>query len=460
MTVKTTTIRSTRATAGLMFAAALFAAPATELAAQQDTTRIPPGVELETRYSVSGRRAVAVRPFAGPIPLAGAVGQIGAIVTQDLSLSDRYEMYPVPADLQTPGPIDYQAWNSLNLEFLVTGDVTPTADGFLVDIVVHDVVFGREHRRGTYALPATGSPDFRMAVHAVSDEMVQWISNQPGMAATRIAFTRFNQDELTYDLLIVDSDGQNLRRILGGPPQVHSPAWSPDGRRVAYTIAETDGWKLIERNLVTGRNTTVATGSELFLTPSYSPDGTRLFYAVWLPGGNEIMEADVGGDDSPRRLTETGGDNMTPTLSPDGRRMAWLSTRTGQNHIYIGNADGSSARQLTPPGRNVEFHGPDWSPQGNRITFHGSARGPYQIMIADADRPTQQVRQLTSTGWNEDPSWAPDGRHIVYSGAGAQGEGLYVIDTVTGTIRLLTRGAKLRTADWSSSMAGAVLSRR
>jgi TolB protein len=459
MTVKTTTHRPTRATARLILAAALFGAPAGGLAAQQDTTRIPPGVELETRYSVSGRRAVAVRPFGGPIPLAGAVGQIGAIVTQDLSLSDRYEMFPVPADLQTPGPVDYQAWNSLNLEFLVTGDVTPTADGFLLDVIVHDVVFGREHRRGTYALPATGSPDFRMAVHGVSDEIVQWISNQPGMAATRIAFTRLNEDA-TYDLLLIDSDGENLRRILGGPSQVQSPSWSPDGRRVAYTTGEPDGWKLIERNLVTGRNTTIATGSELFLTPTYSPDGARIAYAVWLPGGLEIMEVDVGGDGSPRRLTDSGGDNMTPTWSSDGRRMAWLSTRTGQEHIYIGNADGSSPRQLTPPGRNVEFHGPDWSPQGNRIVFHGSARGPYQIMIADADRPTLQVRQLTTSGWNEDPSWAPDGRHVVYTGSSAQGEGLYVIDTVTGTIRLLTRGAKLRTADWSSSMAGAVLSRR
>lgn len=460
MTLKTTTYGPTRVTTGLIMAAAVIVAPpAPSQAQQRDTAQIPPGVELETRYSVSGRRAVAVRPFAGPIPLAGAIGQISGIVTQDLSLSDRYQMFPVPADLQTPGPVDYQAWNSLNLEFLVTGDITPTADGFLVDVVVHDVVFGREHRRGTYALPATGAPDFRMAVHAVSDEIVQWISNQPGMAATRIAFTRYNEDQ-TYDLLIVDSDGENLRRILGGASQLQSPVWSPDGRRIAYTVSEPDGWKLIERNLVTGRNTTVATGSELFLTPAYSPDGTKLAYSVWLPGGLEIMEADLAGDGSPRRVTDSGGDNMAPTYSSDGRRLAFLSTRTGQNHIYMANTDGSGARQLTPPGRNVEFHGPDWSPTSNRVVFHGSARGPYQIMISDADRPTLQVRQLTTTGWNEDPSWAPDGRHVVYSGAGAQTDGLYVIDTVTGTIRLLARGAKLRTADWSWSMAGSALSTR
>jgi TolB protein len=451
--------RPIRATACLLLAASFSAGLAGVAQAQQDTTRIPPGVELETRYTVSGRRAVAVRPFAGPIPLAGAIGQIGAIVTQDLSLSDRYEMFPVPADLQTPGPVDYQAWNSLNLEFLVTGDVNPTAEGFLVDVTVHDVVFGREHRRGTFSLPATNAPDFRMAVHAVSDDIVMWISDQPGMAATRVAFTRFNPDS-TYDLLIVDSDGENLRRILGGPSQVQTPSWSPDGRRIAYTISEPDGWKLIERDLTTGRNAVVATGSELFLTPTYSSDGSRLAYAVWIPGGLEIMEVAVGSNSAPRRVTDSGGDNLSPNYSPDGNRLTFMSSRTGQTHIYTAGTDGSNPRSLTPPGRNVEFHAPDWSPLGDRIAFHGSARGPYQIMVADADRPTLQVRQLTSSGWNEDPSWAPDGRHLVYTGAGAQGQGLYVIDTVTGTIRLLVRGAKLRTADWSASLAGSVMSRR
>jgi len=445
--------RSIHTTAGALLAPALLMATFAGAAAQQDTTHIPPGVELETRYSVSGRRAVAVRPFAGPIPLAGVVGQVGAIVTQDLSLSDRYDMLPVPTDLATPGPVDYQAWNSLNLEYLVTGEVTPTADGFLFDVTVHDVVFAREHRRRTFTLPATTSPDFRMSVHGVSDEIVQWISEQPGIAATRIAFSRFNADQ-TYDLLIVDSDGENLRRILGGPSQLHSPVWSPDGQRIAYTTSESEGWKLVERDLVTGRSTTLSTGSQLFLTPAYGPDGSRVAYSVWLPGGLELMETASGqAGATPKRLTNTGGDNLAPTYSSDGRRIAFLSTRTGQEHIFVSNADGSGARQLTPPGRGVEFHGPDWSPTGTQVVFHGSAGGPYQIMVGDADRPGLQIRQLTSTGWNEDPSWAPDGRHIVYTGSGAQGAGLYVIDTVTGTIRLLTRGAKLREADWSSSMA-------
>ena len=141
--------------------------------------------------------------------------------------------------------------------------------------------------------------------------------------------------------------------------------------------------------------------------------------------------------------------------------MAFLSTRTGRQHIFVMNDDGSAPRILSPYGARVEFHAPDWNPLNSRVVFHGAAGGPYQIMVADADRGQgSQIVQLTSAATNEDPSWAPDGRHIVYTGSGADTDGLYVIDTVTGTIRLLVRGARLRTADWSPSLAALVNSAR
>src|SRR5437868_7354855 len=106
---------------------------------------------------------------------------------------------------------------------------------------------------------------------------------------------------------------------------------------------------------------------------------------------------------------------------------------------------------LIPPfsyGERGEFAAPDWSPTSDEIAFAGRWRGEFQIMLGKASRPGVAT-QLTSSGRNEDPSWAPDGRHIVYTGVGRDTNSLYIIDTVTGTIRRLISGTKLQMADWS-----------
>jgi TolB protein len=133
-----------------------------------------------------------------------------------------------------------------------------------------------------------------------------------------------------------------------------------------------------------------------------------------------------------------------------------MGSRLRLPHIYVMPATGG-AQQLVSPyvhGQLGYYTSPDWSPTSTEIAFHGhwNSRGTYQIMIADAARPGAQIRQLTSTGANEDPSWAPDGRHLVFTHAGVRGTspGLYVVDTATGTRRPLTTGSEgYRLADWS-----------
>ena len=418
--------------------------------------RLPPGVDLESRYSKAGRPLIAIRPFSGPMGASG-ITQISDIIQNDLTLSDRFEIFPVTAELAQPGPVQFDVWNSLNVVFLITGDVTPTANGFQLLLTAHDVVYGREKQSGTFQIPASSHPNFRMAVHVASDEIVRWLTGQPGMAATRVTFVRMNPQ--SYDLMIVDSDGENLRRLAGNEGGLYGPAWSPDGSKIAHSEHVGSAWRLVERDVATGRTRVLATGT-LVTGPTYSPDGTKIYFGLDVPGrgaqgGTEIHEHDLASGRN-KRLTDSPFDNMLPTISPDGRRMAFLSVRTGRQHIYVANSDGTNARQLTPSGERVQYNGPDWSPTSNQVAFHGQSRGSFQIMVADATRPGGQVLQLTSRGENEDPSWAPDGRHIVYTGTGADGNGLYVIDTRTGNIRILVRGARLRYADWSLSLAGAV----
>jgi TolB protein len=427
---------------------------ASTAAAQRDTTQLPPGVQLETRYTLANRQMVSVRPFGGAEAIADVRSQVSQIMGNDLTLSDRFRMMPAPVALATPGTVDYVQWNSLNVVFLVAGDVIVTPSGYELRLEVHDVPLGRLKQSGSFPLPTAASPDFRMAVHAVADEVVRWITGQPGIAATRIAFVRQNGNG-SYDLLTVDSDGENLRRLFG-TEMLYSPAWSPDGQRLAYTVRGQDGWQLVERDLANGRSRVVHSGAGLLMTPTYSPDGSKLVFSIYLAGGSELHEIDVRSGGGLERISDSNGDNLSPGFSGDGRRLAFHSSRTGRQHIYVMPAGGGNAQLLSPLGQTVEYYGPDWSPTGTQVAFYGRSRGFFQIMLADAARPGSPVLQLTSEGRNEDPSWAPDGRHIVYTGGAGGNEGLYVIDVVTGQTRLLAEGRRLRLPDWSPSLARTV----
>jgi len=304
-----------------------------------------------------------------------------------------------------------------------------------------------------FRIPPPTAPDHRMAVHAAADEVVRWVTGQPGMAASRIVFVSQAADG-ARDLMVVDSDGENLRRIARVEGPLMSPAWSPDGRRVVYAVGRDDGsWDVIERDLETGAETRVATRRGLNTTPVYSPDGTRIMLAAENGRDLDIFEIDLATGRS--RIVRGGpGADMSPTYSPDGRRIAFNSDRIGQPHIYVMSVEGGEAVLLSPYtyGEPGHYAAPDWSPETSFVAFHGRSRGQHQIMVADAARPGSTVQQITQEGLNEDPSWAPDGRHIVFVSVRPSGTGLYVIDAVSGRTRPLVLGGRLRTPDWSPTL--------
>lgn len=432
---------------------ALLAAP---VAAQQDTTRLPSGVELAARYQVSNRQMLAIRPLEAPLELAEVAGRVHDVLRQDLDYSDRFNVVPTPEELAA-GEIDYKLWNGLGVVYVVVGQLMAAPEGgFQLTLTAHDVVYATVKKTATYRLPELDSPDFRMAVHAAADDLVLGITGQPGMAATRVAFARQNGGG-SYDLLVVDADGENLRRLVGWPEALYSPTWSPDGKKLAYAVSGRGGWQLVERDLANGVARPIPLPStSLVMTPAYSPNGQKLAFAMHSGSATEIYEYDVAQHCCLRRLTGGPRIDLSPTFSPDGSQMAFNSSRLGPTHIYVMPSGGGEAVRLSPYvyGEGGEYYAPDWSPIGSMVAFHGRSRGQFQIMVADASRPGAQIRQLTTEGRNEDPSFAPDGRHIVFtsSGVGGGGPGLYVIDMLTGRTRMLISGAHYRMADWSPTL--------
>ena len=418
------------------------------LLAQRDTTQLPAGVRLGLTYQAGVRQKLAVQSFRAEPALVSVATLAHDIVQRDLDYSDRFQMVQVPAGLAQAEPTA-GAWNDLGVVFLVRGEFRQGAGGAELQVTLYDVAYNQMKQQRSFALPAASSPGFRMAVHVISDEIVRWITNEPGIAATRIAAIR--RTSSGHDLLLVDSDGAGLIRIAGGENVLLSPVWAPDGRKLAYARGGRGGWRVLERDMASGDERLVSEHTGLNYTPAYSPDGKRMAFAVSAGPGTELYDYDISRSCCRRRLTSARGADLSPTYSPDGSQIAFNSDRLGQPHIYVMPAEGGPAVLVSPyayPARGY-YTSPDWSPRGSLIAFHGRSRGNMQLMLADATRPGATVQQLTIDGESEDPSWAPDGRHLVFSGVRGGVAGLYVIDTASGRVRPLLTDTKYLVPDWS-----------
>lgn len=449
---------------GLLLLSLALACPLS--AQRQDTTRLPTGVRLGLTYQALQRAKVAVRQFGSRPGDASLATRVTEIVQRDLDYSDRFQMATfVPSALGQRGAVDYQAWNGLGVVWLVTGEIVPSGTGLALHAVLYDIVYRQVKQTQDFPLPSAESPDFRLAVHRASDTFVQWITGQRGIAATRVAFVIGNA-RAGFSLRMVDSDGENVQTLASASAHITSPAWSANGARLAFARASAGGarWELLERDMGTGAARVLLSRDGLLFTPSYSPDGSRIAFSAWNGRGTEIDDYNVEQRCCLRRLTQGVAADLSPSYSGDGRRIAFNSDRVGQPAIYVMSADGGDADRISPfaYGEPGYYTSPAWAPSGTRVAFHGRSRGEFQIMLADASRPGASVQQITAEGRNEDPSWAPDARHIVFSGVRPGGSGLYVIDVATGRVRPLLTGGRYRVPDWSPWLGagGAVATRR
>ena len=421
-----------------------------------------PGVTLGLLYESEFYPALAVHPFEVNPGTPRIAQEIETIIANDLRYSDRFEvMDSIPEEIVGDG-IDYQLWDQLGAVWLLSGSVEPQLagnDGFILNLELHDIVYGAIHEQGRFLLPNVESRDFRMAVHIASDQLIQWIYGEPGMAASRIAFSRRSEDG-NQELYTIDSDGENFRQITSYGDLTMSPTWSPLGDKIAYTSRKGIGVpRIYELDMNTGVERTLPserTGD--YITPVYNPNGREIAFSV--TGGNRsgIFRYNWLRDCCLVHISGGRWDDLSPTYSPDGKFMAFNSNRLGTPYpqIFVMPAAGGEADLISPyiHGREGYYTSPDWSPSGDYLAFHGrvARRGRYQILVADIADSGRRLRQLTREGNNEDPSWAPDGRHLVFVGTRDWGTGLMVVDTASGRIRMLLRGFDVRVPEWSPSL--------
>ena len=394
------------------------------------------------RVEVSGvgltQMPIAVASFRGE---AQAPQKMGAIVKADLERSGVFRAVDTTgASLDESSRPDMAAWKQKGADSLVTGSVTPLADGrFDVRLRLWDVVRGQDMGGQSYAVTAA---DLRLSAHRFADFVYEKLTGEKGIFSTRIAYvTKSGQ---RYALWVADSDGENAQSALASPEPIISPAWSPSGMQLAYVSFESRKPVIYAHDVTSGRRRLLANFRGSNSAPAWSPDGKQIVATLSRDGGSQLYAMDANGGE-PRRLTQSSSIDTEPAFSPDGKNIYFVSDRGGAPQIYRMGASGSNVERVTFAGTyNIS---PALSPDGKYVAYVSRVGGAFKLQVMDLAGGA--VTQLTDTNADESPSFAPNSRLIVYA-TQQQGREALMTTTLDGKIkaRLAGAGGDIREPDW------------
>ncbi|WP_448581772.1 Tol-Pal system beta propeller repeat protein TolB [Thermaurantiacus sp.] len=350
-------------------------------------------------------------PAGDTAALGQSVAQIIAANLQGAGLFrpiDRAAL-PRPTDAQIFRPAFF-TYRRLGAQALVSGFVTANPDGTLtVGCYLHDVFAEEELARQGFTVPVAG---WRRAAHKCSDMVYTRLTGEAGYFDTRIVYVseagpRTNR---VKRLAIMDQDGANHRFLTGGQNIVLTPRFAPNQQAISYMSFEGNRPRVWIYNIGSGRQEAVGTFQSMTFAPSFTPDGSRLLFSVMASGNADIHAIDLKSRSS-RRLTSASAIDTSPSMSPDGRRIVFESDRGGTQQLYVMNADGSGAERISfGEGRAAS---PVWSPRGDLIAFVRIRGGQFRIAVI---RPDGSGERILTDGWqDENPSWAPNGRVILFT---------------------------------------------
>ena len=363
---------------------------------------------------------------------------------------DTYKTIPQPASLDQV-PLD--RWRELGADGVVVGSVRKTGTGIVVQVRLLDVASGKS----AFAKEYSGSiANPRLYSHTVSDEIHLQQRALKGVARTKIAFTSDRDmvrikgpvgDRGISEIYYSDYDGANPRRATVTKSLSITPAWSPDGKSIAYTSYRTRFQDIVVSYIFEGRMTTPASGTseKQNYLPAWSPDGSKLAFTSNRDGNPEIYVVNRDGTGL-RRLTNSPAIDVTPTWAPTGNQIAFTSERAGTPQIYIMNADGSGVRRISGEWSDRAT----WSPAPfNEIAYAARSGGGYDIRVYSF--ATGETVQLTNgIGSNESPAFSPNGRHIAFTSTRAGKEQIFTIARDGKDLRQITKDGVNRYPNWSN----------
>lgn len=395
-------------------------------------------VRVEIQGVSSTQIPIAVAAFADE---GVAPAQMSAVIKADLERSGVFKVIDAGTTLSENAAIDFAQWKARGADALVVGSVIRAADGrFEVRYKLLDTIKSAQ----LSTLSNTVTPKYtRLQAHRIADDIYEKLTGTRGAFSTRIAYVNkvSNSD---YRLEVADADGEGMQVAARGKEPIISPAWSPDGGKVAYVSFEQRKPVVYVQNLVTGERKVVSNEKGSNSAPAWSPDGSRLAVTLSKDGHSQIYGVNADGSGL-RRLSNSNGIDTEPQFSADGQSIYFLSDRSGGPQIYKMSDSGGNATRVTFNGNyNVS---PRISSDGKTMAWISQRDGAYSLYAMDL-ASGQELRLAVGA---TEPSFSPNGKYIMYATAGRSGLAVVSVD---GRVkqRLTTQAGNIRAPSWGPFM--------
>jgi len=369
-------------------------------------------VHIDITHGQSQPLPIAIPPFPGE----GDNGQLGrdivGVVSNDLQSSGLFQPIDPKAfiqDVSTGGPPQFGAWRQINAQALVTGLVQTQPDGkSRVEFRLWDV-FAEQQLAG-FAYTTT-KQNWRRIAHIIADEIYKRITGEDGYFDTRIVYIAESgpaQNRIKR-LAIMDQDSANNQYLTDGRSLVLTPRFSPSVQEITYLSYAGGVPRVYLYNIDTGQQESIGDFPGMTFAPRFSPDGNRVVLSKSDGGASNIYSLDLRTHHL-TKLSDGSAIDTSPCFSPDGSKIAFNSDRGGSQQLYVMNADGSGVQRISFG--SGKYATPVWSPRGDLIAFTKIDGGTFFIGVMQPDGKGERL--LTQDFLVEGPTWAPNGRVLMY----------------------------------------------
>lgn len=381
---------------------------------------------------------VAVLPFADEERLAQP---LTPVVAADLTRSGLFKMVETGgARVHEPAQVNYADWRARGAEAIVIGSTATLPDGRIeIRFRLLDAVKQTQMTGFVYTVTPA---QLRLTAHKIADVVYQALTGDVGVFATRVAYVV--KQGKRYELQVSDSDGYGAQTVLASNEPIISPTWAPDGERLAYVSFEDKKPVVYVQSLKAGDRRAVARFKGSNSAPAWSPDGKKLAVVLSMAGGSQIFVLDLA-EGGMTRLMQSASIDTEPSFSPDGQWIMFTSDRGGSPQIYRIPAAGGAPQRMTFEGSyNVSAH---FAPDGRSFAFVTRNNGRFNVAVQDI--ATRQVQVLTDGALDESPSFAPNGKMILYASEVA-GRGVLAAVSSDGRVkqRLTSSSGDIREPAW------------